>query len=90
MKRRLLMAFLAATTVLGFAAGFHSLHRHHRDHDQLAQRLSRVCVDSALAAQGGDGQHEAAAAPAEAPRYLERVERDVQRRCAAEGRRHRR
>ncbi len=102
MKRKILIAFLAAGTVLGFGTGVHSLHHHRQSHDRMAQRLSRVCVDSALAARdgqdgadGADGQDGgdellAATAPTGRHAHFERVEREVRYRCAAEGRRHRR
>ncbi|RLB49691.1 MAG: hypothetical protein DRJ42_20465 [Deltaproteobacteria bacterium] len=90
MKRKILIAFLAAGTVLGFGTGVHSLHHHRQSHDRMAQRLSRVCVDSALAARDGGDELLAATAPTGRHAHFARVEREVRYRCAAEGRRHRR
>ncbi|MBW2465269.1 MAG: hypothetical protein JRH11_26715 [Deltaproteobacteria bacterium] len=93
MKRKILIAFLAAGTVLGFGTGLHSLHHHRHSHDRMAQRLSRVCVDSALAARDGEAEPLADTAPADRRGHFghfARVEREVRYRCAAEGQRHRR
>ncbi len=68
MRRRLLIVVLALGTVLGFGAGFASLH--HRGcgyrggygRAGFEDRVSELCAEAALRVQRGQGQ--SAAAPA--------------------------
>lgn len=87
MKRKILIGVLAAGTVLGFGAGFGSMHHHHHRRDRMVQHLTRVCVDSAMTAR--DGQSAAPPDSSHGHGHFERFERDVRIRCAAEGQRHR-
>ena len=57
MRRRILIAVLALGTVLGFGAGFASLHHrgcaHHGRYGSAAfeERVSELCADAALRVQ---------------------------------------
>ena len=76
MKRKLLIALLAAGAVGGFTVGFAHLgahHRHHRDHrDHHRQAIVQMCVDAALKTRAETPATTAAPAPTAAPADLAR------------------
>lgn len=54
MRRKILIALLAAGTVGGYALGFASLHcSRARQHEGFEQHVARVCVDAARHAEPG-------------------------------------